>query len=86
MSSKINLDQAMAMVHDEYQRAQRWPAMNSAHEGAAVLGEEWDELWEQVKVRQPDRDLQKMTKEAVQVAAMAIRFIVDVCHEPAVRK
>lgn len=57
----------------------KFPPMNSAHEGYAVLLEEVDELWDIVKVKQGDRDLAKMRKEAVQVAAMALRFIVDVC-------
>lgn len=74
------------MVFDELERASRWPAMNSAHEGYAVLLEEVDELWDHVKTRQPDRDLNKMTKEAVQVAAMAVRFMVEVCNEGTVRK
>ena len=57
-----------------------FPAFNSAHEGWAVLREEVDELWEEVKQRQPDRE--RMRKEATQVAAMAIRFLHDVCGVP----
>jgi hypothetical protein len=57
----------------------RWPPMNSAHEGFAVLAEEVDELWDHVKVQQGKRDIPEMAYEAVQVAAMALRFIVDVC-------
>jgi hypothetical protein len=37
-----------------------------------------DELWEHVKTRQGERDLPEMVYEAVQVAAMALRFIIDV--------
>lgn len=51
--------------------------MNSAHEGYAVLQEEVDELWEEVKTN-PRNDV-AMRKEAVQVAAMAIRFLMDCC-------
>lgn len=52
---------------------------NSAHEGFAVLKEEVDELWDEVRAKQGARDIEAMRKEAVQVAAMALRFIVDVC-------
>ena len=38
-----------------------------------------DELWDEVKKRHTDRDYDNMQKEATQIAAMAIRFIVDVC-------
>lgn len=60
--------------------------MNSAHEGYAVLAEEVDELWDHVKVKQGKRDIPEMTYEAVQVAAMALRFIVDVCRPTVVNK
>lgn len=58
-----------------------WPPMNSAHEGWGVLSEEMDELWEHVKLKQQSRDLAAMRKEAIQVAAMAIRFAFEVCNE-----
>lgn len=57
----------------------KFPAFNSAHEGFSVLKEEVDELWDEVKAKQGARDIAKLRKEAVQVAAMAVRFILDVC-------
>lgn len=59
--------------------ANGYPNFHSAHEGFAILKEEVDELWEHVKVKQGKRNVKAMRKEAVQVAAMAIRFILDVC-------
>ena len=56
-----------------------WAPCNSAHEGYAVLLEEVDELWAHIKVKQGKRDVKAMRKEAVQVAAMALRFVVEVC-------
>lgn len=55
----------------------------SAHEGYAVILEELDELWEQVKHKRSERDLEAMAREAIQVAAMAMTFVRDVCwmHE-----
>lgn len=53
--------------------------MNSAHEGFAVLYEEVDELWDEVKAKQGARNIEAMRKEAIQVAAMAMRFALDIC-------
>ena len=58
-----------------------WPAMNSAHEGYGVLLEEMDELKGHVWTNQRRRDLDAMRKEAIQVAAMAIRMAAEVCDE-----
>lgn len=53
----------------------KFPRFASAHEGYAVLLEEVDELWDAVKANAPR---ERLRAEAVQVAAMAIRFIHDV--------
>lgn len=55
----------------------KYPKFNSPHEGYSILLEEVDELWEEVKIKQGKRDPEKLEKEAIQVAAMAIRFILD---------
>lgn len=63
-----------------------WPPFNSAHEGFAVLLEEVDELKAHVWTNQKRRDLIAMRKEAVQVAAMAIRFALEACDDNTGRK
>lgn len=69
------LDLALAEVRAEVVRAiEKYPTFNSAHEGYAVIAEELDELWDEVKGNGPVR----ARKEAVQVAAMAIRFMTDI--------
>jgi hypothetical protein len=67
-----------ALVDGELWRARRQhpQPFNSAHEGYAVLLEEVDELKAEVWNRK--RDPKALLKEAVQVAAMAQRFIEDV--------
>jgi len=56
---------------------EKFPPFNSAHEGFAILKEEVDELWDEIKNNKHDiGDLQR--KEAIQVAAMAIRFDLDI--------
>lgn len=67
-------------VRAEVARAEaKHPPMNSAHEGYAVLLEEVDELWEEVRRQTGDRSGEAMRAECVQIAAMAVRFVRDVC-------
>ncbi len=69
-------------VRAELDRAtSQYGPMNSAHEGYAIILEELDELWDHVKHRPDRRVLSEMRAEAVQVAAMAIRFALDCCNE-----
>lgn len=53
-------------------------SMRNAHEAYAVLLEEVDELWDEIKKNSKTRDPLKMREEAIQVAAMAARLIIDV--------
>ena len=66
-------------VTEELLRAQRlFPPFNSSHEGYAVILEEVDELWEEVKNNKRPDTLDRQRKEALQVAAMGMRYLVFV--------
>lgn len=70
------LDAIMADVRAEvHKAASKHKPMNSAHEGYAVLLEEVDELWEEVK--QDTGYTLNARNEAKQVAAMGVRYIYD---------
>lgn len=74
---------ALDLIVEEYKRAiKEYKPFNSAHEAYAVLLEEVDELWDTVKITQQfsSRPMM-MKKEAIQVGAMALRFLVDVIHD-----
>ena len=58
-----------------------YPAFHSAHEGFAVLKEEVDELWDEVKKKPDARSKAKMKAECIQIAAMAIRFSLELCDK-----
>jgi len=69
------LDRALMSIRLEVERAEaKYPPFNSPHEGYAVIAEELDELWDAVKA--DDRGQAK--REAVQVGAMAVRFLRDI--------
>ena len=65
------------VILDEYWSAKRkFPKFNSAHEGIAVIEEEFLELRQEVFW---GKEPKNMKMEAIQLAAMSIRFLVDVC-------
>lgn len=70
-------------IENEFMDATReFGAFHNAHEGYAVLLEEVNELWDNIKLNQkknPNR-LKLVKQEAIQVAAMAIRLIYDCCE------
>jgi hypothetical protein len=70
----MRLDDAILLVRDELRRAtQRFGPMASAHEGIAVIREEYLELEREIFHGDP----QQAIEEAIQLAAMALRFLVD---------
>lgn len=70
---------ALTAVGIELRSAMRkFAPFASAHEGKAVIEEELDELWDAVKAN----DVSHARREAVQVAAMAVRFLVDIPEPP----
>ena len=79
MSRTAYYGAALEAVAEVLRARERWPKMNSAHEGYAVLLEEVDELKAHVWTNQKNRDYSAMRKEAIQVAAMALALVVEIC-------
>lgn len=76
----MNRRTALRLVKDELDRAlAQHPSFNSCHEGYAVLLEEVDELWDEIKKDQGSTH--RGASEAVQVAAMALRYLINTCDE-----
>jgi len=69
---------AIKQIIEEFYRAIKLhEPFNSVHEGIAVIEEEYDELWDEIKKKDSKRDIDALRKEASQVAAMGMRFMVD---------
>ncbi len=68
---------ALKEIAREYVRAtEKFGGFATTHEGYAVILEELDELWDEIKANSTKK---AMRKEAMQLSAMAFRFMVDCC-------
>lgn len=71
----MTIDDLLSDVRDELICAvAKFKDFNSAHEGHSILREEVDEMWEEIRANR----LLGARREALQVAAMALRFLLDV--------
>jgi len=74
----MDTEKALVKIVREFNKAtKKFGAFNTHHEGYAVILEELDELWDEVKKKSRLRDYDCLEREAVQVGAMALRFLVD---------
>ena len=66
-------------IFNEVKRAKKLFPNNfvNQHEAYAVILEEVDELWDEIKKNQRNYDLDAQRKEATQAAAMLRRLLVD---------
>jgi len=72
------MDKWIEEIISEYKTAsKKFTNFNSAHEGYAVIKEEVDELWDCIKT---NADKKAMESEVIQVGAMALRFLIDICE------
>ena len=72
------IEQISALIQLEFVDAsQNFGKFNSTHEGYAVIKEELDEMWDEIKANNSE----KACDEAIQVGAMALRFIFDCMPE-----
>jgi len=77
----MNYNNAFALVKIELSEAtSKFGKFASQHEGIAVIREEYLELEKEVFKKQSEYDHNQLKKEATQLAAMAIRFLID-CEE-----
>ena len=77
---KKNLEKVAGEILAEYLKSrQKHSPLNSAHEGLAIIWEEFEELKELVWLRSRDSlVLEAMREEAIQVAAMSLAFALEV--------
>lgn len=75
-------DKVVAEFYEEINKGvNKFGNYNSYHEAYAVIKEEFDELWDELKVNADNRDLTKVYEEAIQVAATSYRLAEEIYIE-----
>lgn len=87
----ISIRELCDAVSNEVLRAEGMhKPINSLHEGYAVIQEELDEFWDEVRKKSKDRHQADWITELVQTAAMCVRTIHNIVEldtlEQAMRK
>lgn len=69
-------------IYDEFKRANSmYPLFNSLHEGYAVLLEEVEELWDEIKKKPSRVNPHHINEEAIQIGAMVMKLIISNCKK-----
>ena len=72
----LQFENIIQKIHEEFNNAKvKHKDFETYHHGYAVILEELDELWDEIKKQKPNKE--NLKKEATQIAAMCIRFITD---------
>ena len=76
---KLQLSVALREIESEVLRAKKMFPVNfhNQHEAYAVILEEVDELWDEIKKNQKNYDLLAQRKEATQAAAILVRLMAE---------
>lgn len=83
----MKIEDALMLVKREINDAiKNYKPFNSPHEGWAVIYEEVLELFDEIRKKDPNERRKGMVREAVQVAAMATRFLMDLGEEETTEK
>ncbi len=70
---------AIELIEREHSKAvMRFGKFHSAHEGLGIIREEYLELEKEIFKKQSEYNLNQMRQEAIQLGAMALRFIIDI--------
>jgi hypothetical protein len=81
VGSSEELKELGALYHEYLKASEKFGSFASSHEGYAIIKEEIDELWDEIKDNKRPGTIGRQRKEALQVAAMGLRYLIDIKEE-----
>lgn len=72
--------ESLKAIEIEFLRASDlYPGFHSNHEGYAVIKEEVDELWDEIKRSKDTKGNERIQHELIQIGAMVLRYLDNLC-------
>ena len=76
----MNIDEVLKLIKEEYERANTlYPPFHSNHEAYAVILEELDEVWDEIKKSKDVRGNERIRTELIQVGAIVVKYLENLC-------
>ena len=76
----MDVNEAFIEIIDEYKRSKTlYCGFHSNHEGYAVILEEIDELWDEIKNCKETKGNDLIRAELIQIGAMVLRYLNELC-------
>jgi transcriptional regulator NrdR family protein len=76
----MRYEKALSEIENEFLRAtDLYPSLHSNHEAYAVIKEEVDELWDEIKKSKEIRGNKEIRTELIQIGAMVVRYLDNLC-------
>jgi hypothetical protein len=76
----MRIDESLRQIENEFLRASDlYSDLHSNHEAYAVIKEEVDELWDEIKKYKNTRGNKFIKEELIQIGAMVVRYLDNLC-------
>ena len=76
----MTVQSILGSILKEFNRANTlYSAFHSNHEAYAVILEELDEVWDEIKKSKDVKGNEQIRNELIQVAAMCVKYIENLC-------
>lgn len=80
IGKELDFDTIVKLVKEELERAnEKFPMFYSKHHGYAVILEELEEMWDEIKMRKPNPCF--VQRECIQMTTMCFKFLMSKIYE-----
>ena len=76
----MKTSESLKLIKKEFTRANKlYPDFHSNHEAYAVIKEEFDELWDEIRKEKGIKGNDEIRTELIQIGAMVVKYLENLC-------